>query len=80
MFGENLVQFLGISLNPPCILTRYYPSGSALSHFKSGKLQDWKIKLKILCGIAAGMDHLHKEKVVHRLVLNVVNINFGTEI
>jgi serine/threonine protein kinase len=66
ILGEHVVQFLGVALSPPCILTKYYPSGSVLSHFRTGRIQEWEIKLKIMRGVAAGMDHLHKEKVVHR--------------
>jgi predicted Ser/Thr protein kinase len=62
---ENVIQLLGISMNPPCIITKFYENGSLLNLLKKRELS-LKENFKILKGIAAGMEHLHMEKIIHR--------------
>jgi len=58
---------LGICMEPLCIVTDYYKNGSLLNYLEShGKELNNKQLMKILQGIAAGMSHLHVEKVIHR--------------
>lgn len=62
----NVLQLFGICLTPLSIITRYYSNGSLLKYLHSNQPLNSSMLYKILSGIAAGMLHLHKEKIVHR--------------
>jgi hypothetical protein len=66
----NVLQFLGICSKPGkplCIVSTYLPGGSLyhLLRAKSSDLSD-DAKVKLARGIAAGMQHLASERIVHR--------------
>ncbi len=52
---ENVVQLLGVSIDPLCIVTRYYKNGSLLHYLESSNPMDEKIQIYILKGITSGM-------------------------
>jgi len=64
----NVVQFLGATFSPSplCIITEYLDQGSLYTyiHDPSSKFTDDIIRTLAL-GIAAGMNHLHQEDLVH---------------
>lgn len=76
----NVVQMLGICLEPLCIVTEFMEDGS-LSSFLTNKTKVHEIgvdqKKRVSRGIAAGMLHLHSEDVVHR-DLAARNVLIGT--
>jgi serine/threonine protein kinase len=65
---ENVVTFLGCCLGPPGIVTVFYERGSLQSYLKERRDDplDLVISVGILRDIAAGLSHLHHEKVIHR--------------
>lgn len=52
-------------MSPPCIITKFYEKGSLFNLLKERELTLVE-KFKIIKGIAAGMEHLHMEKIIHR--------------
>jgi len=63
---RNVVLFLGIIVNPFCIVTEFLGKGDLWSYLKTNSPMDWKLKLRIINDIALGMQHLMLEGVVHR--------------
>jgi serine/threonine protein kinase len=64
---QNVVLFLGVTLDPICIVTEYMLGGSLESLLKNDHMTFSIPALKrITAGIAAGMFHLHSENIVHR--------------
>ncbi|KAL6050509.1 Tyrosine kinase, catalytic domain [Balamuthia mandrillaris] len=67
---SNVVLLLGVCLeedHPLCIITELMPKGSLLRFLQSeeGKQLGEKQMVSIVRGIAAGMQHLHEEKIIH---------------
>jgi len=62
----NVVQFLGITSNPLCIVTEFLDQGSLYSYIHSDAKIDANIIMNFVKGISAGMLHLHREGIVHR--------------
>ncbi|KAL6049247.1 Tyrosine-protein kinase abl1 [Balamuthia mandrillaris] len=67
---SNVVLLLGVCLeedHPLCIITELMPKGSLLRFLQSeeGKQLGEKEMVSIARGIAAGMQHLHEEKIIH---------------
>ena len=60
-----MIQLLGVCIAPPMIITQYYPNGNLLSFMQKEKVTPADT-LRLLEGIAAGMKHLEREKIVHR--------------
>lgn len=63
---ENVVSFLGVALDPPCIVTEFCEQGSLFDVIrrarrckKLAKKFTWKQKLKMALGAAKGMQYLH---------------------
>eukprot|EP01114_Cavostelium_apophysatum_P019655 TRINITY_DN6398_c0_g2_i2.p1 TRINITY_DN6398_c0_g2~~TRINITY_DN6398_c0_g2_i2.p1 ORF type:complete len:581 (+),score=69.96 TRINITY_DN6398_c0_g2_i2:508-2250(+) len=64
---ENVIQLLGVVMSPNiCIVLRYCEGGSLLEYLRKEYEIAWNVKLEIMKGIAAGMSHLHREKIIHR--------------
>lgn len=63
---ENVVLFMGICKNPTCIVLKYYENGCLLNFLRSNHKLPWSLQLKLMKGVAAGMSHLHQEKIIHR--------------
>ena len=65
---DNVVQLLGVCTHPQLlIVTRFYSNGSLLNFIENQQSSlDRQLLLKVLCGITAGMEHLHQEKIIHR--------------
>lgn len=63
----NIVQFLGVCSNPFCAVYEFMAGGDLWSYLKNDdhKVTD-ALRLKWIQGIASGMYHLSREKVVHR--------------
>jgi len=82
----NVVQFLGISVkgnSDVCIVTEYLEGGSLHKLLMSPATIDVQTLKKFVCGIAAGMFHLHTENIIHRdlAARNVLlNANFVVKI
>lgn len=51
---ENVIQFLGVCLDPLVIVTKYYENGSLLSLVRSKTPISEELLRKLLKGIAAG--------------------------
>jgi len=63
---DNVVQLLAVCSNPLAVVMKYYSNGSLLSYLHKSK-QLYRMEFfTILKGIAAGMNHLHREKIIHR--------------
>lgn len=71
----NVVGFLGICLNPPCIVTEYCSRGSMTDVLRGGKsspakaaLLDWNKRLNMALDAAKGMLYLHAHSppIIHR--------------
>jgi len=63
---ENVVLFLGVVRSPLCIVLKFYDNGSLYTYLKSANPISLELKLKMMKGTAAGVAHLHREKVIHR--------------
>lgn len=60
--------FVGICTHPDhtCIITKYYPKGSAWDFFIRERLSvDTKLMVKVLAEAASGIMHLHREGFIH---------------
>jgi len=64
----NVVLLLGVALppNPLCIVTEYVENGSLWDYLASAAKIPLRQKIRFVRGIAAGMEHLHSENVIHR--------------
>jgi len=62
----NIVQFLGMCLEPLCILTEFYERGSLHSFLRKSDEMNDELQWKIIRGVAAGMLHLSSEGLIHR--------------
>ena len=54
-----------VTLNSLCIITEYCAKGALNKYLQTNQLSNSDI-LQIMQGIAAGMRHLAKEKIIHR--------------
>ena len=66
----NVARLIGMCLNPLSIILEYYENGSLLSYVRRMRAQGnaWSSQevVMVIKGIAAGMQHLHKQNIVHR--------------
>jgi serine/threonine protein kinase len=65
----NVLQFLGICSKPGkplCIVSTYLAGGSLYNLLRSSDAMSNETKVKLARGIAAGMQHLASERIVHR--------------
>jgi len=62
---HNVVQFLGVSLQPPAIISEYLPGGDLLSLLHREEKLNIETKIDIALGAAAGLTHLHYEDILH---------------
>jgi len=62
----NIVQFLGMCLEPLCIITEFLERGSLYHFLRSETECPSELQWKIIRGIGAGMLHLSSEGLVHR--------------
>jgi len=63
---KNLVQLLGICTNPHNCIILEYLEGGALDNYLESNSISIKEKVALIKGICAGLQHLAKERVVHR--------------
>ncbi|EFJ49685.1 hypothetical protein VOLCADRAFT_33660, partial [Volvox carteri f. nagariensis] len=71
----NIMRFLAMCLDPPCIVMQYYPHGSLFDLLhkahkgnpKAAKELTWSKRLDMLRDVASGMQYLHSRKppVIH---------------
>lgn len=62
---ENVLQVLGVSQNPLMIVTRFYANGNLKIYLQQHELPRNEM-IRTLIGIAAGMEHLEREKIGQR--------------
>eukprot|EP01114_Cavostelium_apophysatum_P021104 TRINITY_DN7266_c0_g1_i1.p1 TRINITY_DN7266_c0_g1~~TRINITY_DN7266_c0_g1_i1.p1 ORF type:complete len:488 (-),score=59.73 TRINITY_DN7266_c0_g1_i1:14-1477(-) len=62
----NVIQLYGVCREPLCIIVQYYENGGLKEYLQTHPDIDWMTKVHIMKGIAAGLSHLHHEKIVHR--------------
>jgi len=63
---RNIVQVMGVCLNPLAIVTAFVSGGSLIDLIESDEKISEQLQFKIMKGITAGMMHLEAEKIVHR--------------
>lgn len=63
----NVVLFYGLCKQPLCIITEFVAKGSLSNILESDEKLDKIVKLRIITGIARGMNHLSHEKIVHKV-------------
>ncbi|KXZ50837.1 hypothetical protein GPECTOR_15g523 [Gonium pectorale] len=69
----NIVRFVGLCLEPPLIVTEYYPRGNLHELLLKAAVGDplattalsWHSRLSMLHDIAAGMSYLHSQNYLH---------------
>eukprot|EP00798_Chlamydomonas_sp_ICE-L_P010698 gene10698-12394_t len=69
----NIVRFIGVCVDPPRIVTEYYPLGSLFSIVAKAREGDsnvirqmtWERRLQMLHNISAGMAYLHSRNYLH---------------
>ncbi|GLC35543.1 hypothetical protein PLESTB_000196300 [Pleodorina starrii] len=69
----NIVRFLAMCVEPPCIVMQYYSHGSLFNMLRNAakgraaKEMTWSKRLEMLRDVAAGMQYLHSRKppVIH---------------
>jgi serine/threonine protein kinase len=71
LYHENVVAFRGAVVDaagvPVAIVTEFCTSGSLEAAIKSDEWLKWKTtKVRIVLGVAKGVEHLHTYKIVHR--------------
>jgi serine/threonine protein kinase len=55
-----------MAINPLCIITEFLEGGSLYGVLHSNAVIEYSMTLEWAKGIAAGMLHLHREKIIHR--------------
>jgi len=63
---KNVVLFLGVCIDPMCLVTEFVEKGSLSVYILSDAEIPMNLSVKWIKGIAAGMLHLHSEKLIHR--------------
>ncbi|MCO5548482.1 hypothetical protein L7F22_001941 [Adiantum nelumboides] len=65
---RNLVPLLGFCCekNHRMLVYKFMPGGDLWSFRQQGNALTWAQKYNIVCGVASGLDFLHKEGVLHR--------------
>eukprot|EP01091_Cochliopodium_minus_P012953 TRINITY_DN4053_c0_g1_i1.p1 TRINITY_DN4053_c0_g1~~TRINITY_DN4053_c0_g1_i1.p1 ORF type:complete len:919 (-),score=241.13 TRINITY_DN4053_c0_g1_i1:62-2818(-) len=68
---KNIINLFGVCVEKPnyCLVTPYYKNGSIKDYYidhRERKQWKWSEITKIAKQTAAGIDHLHKENVIHR--------------
>jgi fyn-related kinase len=63
---SHVVQFLGITTTPLCIVTEFMDMGSLYAFLHSAEKIDINMTIAYVKGIASGMHHLQSEGIVHR--------------
>jgi serine/threonine protein kinase len=66
---KNVVLLLGVCCDPAqpfCLVTDFQANGSLHQLLKSDREIGWETTLRVLEGVAAGMYHIHEEKILHR--------------
>lgn len=75
MRHPNVVMYLGVCLQPPCVVTEYCARGSLNDVFKRARATpalaaqlDWGRRLNMVLDAAKGMMYLHSSEppVIHR--------------
>lgn len=68
----NIVQFIGICAEPPCIVSEYCERGSLCNLLKSARVEDkflptWEMCLKMMTDAATGILYLHSRSkpIIH---------------
>ncbi|KAL6750590.1 kinase-like domain-containing protein [Haematococcus lacustris] len=69
----NIVRFIGVCVDPPFIVTEYYPLGSLFGMLSAAREGDydvirslsWPRRLQMLHDVAAGMSYLHSRNYMH---------------
>lgn len=82
---RNVVRFMGVCLDPPCIITEYCENGSLFDFIgrarkskRSSAKFTWEAKIKIALGVANGMMCLHnRDPVVLHADLKSPNLLVG---
>jgi epidermal growth factor receptor len=63
----NILMFLGVVLDPLCLVVEYLSGGDLKSHLKdTSKVVDNHLLMRWFAGITSGMLHLSLENIVHR--------------
>jgi serine/threonine protein kinase len=62
----NVAVFLGMCREPLCIVMEYLPGGNVKSLLTSNQSLSLHMVLNMARDTAAGMFHLHEEKIIHR--------------
>ncbi|XP_076007873.1 guanylate cyclase 2G [Genypterus blacodes] len=61
MKHENLVQFFGVCVEPPCLIVQHCKKGSLKDVLKASDVElDWMFKLSFAYDIVNGMEFIHK--------------------
>jgi serine/threonine protein kinase len=62
-----VAYFCGVTLKPYfCIVSEYYCNGTVIDYLKKYPAAPWDLIVSMAIGAAAGVLHLHKEKIIHR--------------
>ena len=62
----NILNLLGISPQPFCLITEYMEKGDLSHYLRVNRSIDDKQKLKWMIDICSGMEHLSKHHIIHR--------------
>lgn len=63
----NIVSFYGYCDTPQCIVMEYMPEGSLYGVLHNNKKDlPWMVRIRIALNMAAGLEFLHKRKVLHK--------------
>eukprot|EP01114_Cavostelium_apophysatum_P018139 TRINITY_DN5544_c0_g1_i4.p1 TRINITY_DN5544_c0_g1~~TRINITY_DN5544_c0_g1_i4.p1 ORF type:complete len:306 (+),score=67.20 TRINITY_DN5544_c0_g1_i4:223-1140(+) len=77
-YHANVLQMYGMCTAPLALVTEYIEKGSLWSFLESSEPLSDGVRMKIIVGIARGMNFLHYENVIHRdLAARNVLLNSG---
>ena len=63
---SNVLNLIGISPQPFCLITEYMEKGDLSNYLKKNQSIDLKQKLKWMIDICSGMEHLSQHHIIHR--------------
>lgn len=69
---QNVITFLGVCAQPMALITEYASKGALSTILASNESLSDEVITKIIRGIVSGMQHLSREKVVHRVTEQVM--------
>lgn len=63
---KNIVTLYGVCLDDPALVMKLMPKGNLYDLLHGKEKLTWKVRYKLMIGIAKGVKYLHENGIVHR--------------